>query len=200
MCINVVKAHLFIEQKRGFTLIEFIVVIVLLATLSVVVSTKYINLTKEAKAATLNTMSASLDTAVRLIQSKAMVRGLYDNLGVDVRGTALSFNGYNFTIYNQGVPREIWHDGFSQLIQGNYHYLGAGSSVIDKQCNTEDICIIDNLKVSNVIAGKEGYGIFFFPKNTKLSDQHCFAYYAFQIGLDALLVYKEVGAVTSGCS
>ena len=186
-------------DSKGFTLIELVLVIVILGILATTVAPKYINLSSDAKAATLKGIQASLNTAIKLIQAKAIVQGKYNNLGLNEAGTSLNFDGLTFTIYNQGVPREIWHNGFEQLINGDFNYLGSGSGQTTTTCIDADFCIIDNLVASTAITGKGGYGIFFTANGHKLSDKDCFAYYLFEIDSGGLLINKETGVISSGC-
>lgn len=182
----------------GFTLIELVVVIALLAILTFTAIPRFINLGQEANIAVINSLKGSLTTAVNLITSKVIIMGLHDNRGVGAKGTPIEFDGMSFTVYNQGVPREIWFDGFEQLIGGDIIYIGAGAGHLEAAC-PEHICVVDNLKASTVLEGKEGYGIFFFPKGTLLTSNGCFAYYVFQITPQGLLAYKEIGTVSEGC-
>jgi MSHA pilin protein MshA len=193
------KIQPFNSSFEGFTLIELVLVIVILGILAVVAAPKYLTLSGEAKAATLKGIQASLNTGVKLIQSKAMVMGKYNNLGLNEEGTSLTFDGLTFTVYNQGVPREIWYDGFEQLISGNFNYLGSGTGQTATVCSGADFCVIDNLLANTVIADKGGYGIFFTANGHKLTDKDCFAFYLFEIDSDGLLINKETGVVSPQC-
>jgi len=193
------KNLLFKGAAKGFTLIELVLIIVILGILAATVAPKYINLSGEAKAATLKGIQASLSTGIKLIQAKAIAHGKYNNLGLNEAGTPLTFDGLTFTVYNQGVPREIWHNGFEQLISGDFNYLGSGSGQTATICIDVDFCVIDNLVANIVIADKGGYGIFFIANGHKLSDKDCFAFYLFEIDSGGLLLNKETGVVSSGC-
>ena len=103
-----------------------------------------------------------------------------------------------FTTYNQGAVREYWPNGFENLIDGDFDYLGKGSSFINTECTDSDFCVVDNIVTSTIISGKGGFGIFFIPKGHKLADKNCFAYYSFQIS-NGLFVYKETATVVDGC-
>ena len=181
-------------KQKGFTLIELVVVIVILGILAATAAPKFIDLTGDAKAATLAGVAGSLSTGVNLIQAKAMIQGKHNVTSANT----LTFDGLTFTTYNQGVPREIWNNGFQQLIDGDFTHIGSGSGPMNTICSGSDFCVIDNLLASNVIAGKGGYGIFFVPKGHKLADKDCFAYYAFQITAGKL-AYKETNTVVDGC-
>lgn len=184
------------KRNTGFTLIELVVVMVILGILAVTAAPKFVSLSSDAKAATLNGIKGSLSTAVTFVQSKAMLSGQWST--TNGGGETLAFSGLTFTIYNQGVPSEKWINGFDQLIEGDYNYLGSGGQ-INTECTVNDFCVIDSFQITGVIGGKSGYGLFFFPKGYKLSNTDCFAYYSFSINGSGLLDYQEAGSVTSGC-
>ncbi|WP_285817777.1 prepilin-type N-terminal cleavage/methylation domain-containing protein [Echinimonas agarilytica] len=184
-------------KSQGFTLIEIVVVVVILGVLAVTAAPRFLSFKTDARISALEGIAASLDTATSLIQSKAVIMGKENQL----MGTTLAFDNISLTIYNQGVPREVWNGGFIQLIEGQFNYLGRAAATMPTLCTNAQMCIIDNLIVENVITGKGGYGIFFFPEGKSLSEKDCFAYYAFELSNvgNGELVYKETGTVTTGC-
>ncbi|WP_285817541.1 type II secretion system protein [Echinimonas agarilytica] len=188
----------------GFTLIELVMVILILGILAVRAVPRYVGFASDAKAAALQGISGSLGTVVNLVQSKAMIMGLDSVQGP----TTMTFDGISITVYNGGVPREIWFNGFEQLMtSSDFHYIGGNSSFLDTVCEEKSYCIIDNLQMSNVIAGRGGWGLFFFPNGHALSEKDCFAYYTFELsgfggsgnGGVGTLESMEVNSVTHGC-
>ena len=65
-----------IASRKGFTLIELIVVVVILSVLAIVAIPKFANLQKEARIAVLEGIAGSMRSAALLTKSKARVSGL----------------------------------------------------------------------------------------------------------------------------
>ncbi|MBL0709635.1 MAG: type II secretion system protein [Colwellia sp.] len=64
------------NKSRGFTLIELVVVIVILGILAVTAAPKFINLSSDAKRATLKAVKGSYDSAVGMIYGKSLIQGV----------------------------------------------------------------------------------------------------------------------------
>ncbi len=64
------------SNQQGFTLIELIIVIVILGILAVTASPKFLDLQGDAKASTVQGLSASLKSASNIVYSKALVQGV----------------------------------------------------------------------------------------------------------------------------
>lgn len=67
------------KRNQGFTLIELIIVIVILGILAVTAAPRFLNLSGDARGATLDAVKASLQSAASLVYGKAVIAGIQNN-------------------------------------------------------------------------------------------------------------------------
>ena len=68
------------KQQTGFTLIELVVVIVILGILAVTAAPRFLNLSKDARIASLQGLEGALKSANSLVYSQAAINGVEQNV------------------------------------------------------------------------------------------------------------------------
>lgn len=72
------------KNSKGFTLIELVVVIVILGILAATAAPKFIDVSSDAKAATIESIAGSLKTAAELTNMKARIKGCEQDAKCDI--------------------------------------------------------------------------------------------------------------------
>jgi len=76
-----------LNTQQGFTLIELVVVIVILGILAATAAPKFIDLTGDAKASTIEAVRGSVESATTMVHAKALIAGDTEgNGGLDLDG------------------------------------------------------------------------------------------------------------------
>jgi len=202
LCKNNFFEYLFGFSVRkvsfGFSLIELIIVILVLAIVSIIALPKFLNIQKDAQIAILENFSGSFKAVTDLVYAKAVLQNKDKQSNVSV-----SINNLNINTYF-GAPQEIWNNALGELLNSDIYYTGngyydfnGGNTADTVVCTQASICVIDQTPSSTIKLGLAGWGMFFFPKGRSLADD-CYAYYSFsQDG--SKVTFKEIDTVIVGC-
>lgn len=109
--INALKA----ARVRGFTLIELIVVIVILGILSAVALPKFADLGGDGRKASIQALTGSVNTGIKLVKSLTTIRGAGTPLAI-ANLTNVDMDGTKVRVWS-GYP-DRWCDGIGAVLQG----------------------------------------------------------------------------------
>ncbi|MFQ6372653.1 prepilin-type N-terminal cleavage/methylation domain-containing protein [Shewanella sp. YIC-542] len=181
-------------DSKGFTLVELVLVLALLAIVAAVALPKFVSLRQEAQVAKVQSLSGSLSASLALVKAQVAIRGA---------GTTVQVNGADVVL--TGNMPAASADSLRALLQ-----LEVPSSWTrnwqTQPCQGSDFCILGNMFV-----GKNGYvavpghplqgngGIdraaYLWPRGYTLQSQGCYMYYINEVTTNT--TYS--GAITSGC-
>lgn len=86
------------QHQKGFTLIELVIVIVILGLLAATALPRFINVTQQARVASVQGMGGGVASAASLAKAQWMVNGSALATSVSMDGTTVSVNGSGYPL------------------------------------------------------------------------------------------------------
>jgi MSHA pilin protein MshA len=116
------------KQQSGFTLIELVVVIVILGLLAATALPRFVNLTGQARVASLQGIAGAVASGAALARAQWLVNGSTGAVTVDVDGVPVAVTGSGYPT-NAGIGDMITNlQGFTYDGAGNFTPDSGGSA------------------------------------------------------------------------
>lgn len=180
------------KTQQGFTLVELIIVIVILGILAVTAAPRFLNLTGDARAATLDAVEASVISINSLINGKARLQG------IDVAAATATVTDGTLTInVAQGQPSTNTGDEaeWNELLDSN-DFTVVFSADIDETDGKFTAVAAD--KRNAMVILPTGYNA-----PTAAADLGCYVYVINYVDATvpaAPVLERALGKVTDGCN
>ncbi len=98
------------KQQSGFTLIELVVVIVILGLLAATALPRFVNLTGQARLASLQGVAGAVRSGAVLARAQVLVNGS--------NGGTMNIDGANVTVNTSGYPVAAGANGIAAMVTG----------------------------------------------------------------------------------
>lgn len=135
------------NEQKGFTLIELVVVIVILGILAVTAAPKFIDLQGDARGATLQGVKAAVETANSGVHAKSLIAG--NDKDLKATGSSVTVNGLSVTIGSGWALATT--DNFTKLLDidaNDFDMAASGTEIVISQHQDVALSVAD-VKLTN---------------------------------------------------
>ncbi|MFT6896118.1 MAG: MSHA pilin protein MshA [Paraglaciecola sp.] len=143
------------QQQRGFTLIELIIVIVILGILAVTAAPKFLDIQGDAKASVIQGMAGAMKTSSDMVHAKSLITG---NSGI-AKGAStpptVALTASDTIAINFGYADVLWSGAWENMLNATITDVVVAN--IADIC-ADEFCISENTSTSVVIYPKGSAG------------------------------------------
>ncbi|MFV7771483.1 type II secretion system protein [Shewanella marisflavi] len=108
------------NNQKGFTLIELVVVIIILGILAVTAAPKFINLQSDARKSTVSGLEAAIKGADSLVQSKSLIAGNETQASTATPAPTVTVDAAGTTVaLNYGHAKAVWAGSLANALDIN---------------------------------------------------------------------------------
>lgn len=179
------------QQQRGFTLIELIIVIVILGILAVTAAPKFLDIQGDAKTSVVKGMEGAMKSASDIIHAKSMITGTSGSAAA-----ALTLKGGAEVQTDYGYARHDWDLAWEPMLDAVITPLTSGAACASDFCVDESQNIATD--IAPVVANHSDRALIVFPSGTTHTGK-CYAYYIHDENATEEGSTPIIGSVTTGC-